>query len=89
MIQIERRKRGIFGWLVAINALMVWWMIMAFQVHGEISATTTTAAESAGTAIGTGLAVTMILWIWLFGAFILGIMMFFTRGRRIIETIEK
>jgi hypothetical protein len=93
-IQVERRKRGIFGWCVAIvfwgfNALMAWMMITAFRVHGEVAATTVSTAETAGATIGTGLAVTVILWIWLFGAIILGLMMYFTRGRRIIETIEK
>lgn len=93
-IQIEKRRRGVFGWLVAIvfwafNLLMAWMMITAFRAGGEVASTATSSAETTGAVIGAGMAVTMILWVWLFGAFILGIMMFFTRGRRIIETIEK
>ena len=87
-LQIERRKRGIFGWIVAIifwtfNILTAVWLFGAFKAGSEMPAT------EAGIAIGIGVAVTVILWTWLFGAIILGIMMFFTRGKRIIETIER
>ena len=93
-IQIERRRRGVFGWIVAIlfwsfNLLMAVWIWLAFSATSSVMQTSASGAESTGAAIGGGLAVTMILFIWFLGIVILGIMMLFTRGRKIIETVER
>lgn len=44
----------------------------------------TTAAEKAGSAIGTGLGVTLILILWAMGAVILGLLAVLTRGPRVM-----
>lgn len=92
--RIEKRQRGIFGWLF----LIIFWgfnAIMAFGLFAGLSETTiqgaqlTSEAEQAGHAIGTAIGVSMILSIWLFGALILGLFVWLTAGKKvIIETTE-
>lgn len=89
--RIEKRQRGIFGWIFLLlfwgfNAFMVLW------VFGAISATSQLGAsadryEQAGRAIGTGIAFWFILSIWVMGDLILGVLMLLTRGRKV--TIEE
>lgn len=93
-VQIEKRRRGIFGWIVAIlfwgfNLLMAIWLWGAFSVTSSVVGEAASDAEKAGAMIGAGIGVTMILWVWVFGAFILGLMMLFTRGRKEIITVER
>ena len=88
---IEKRRRGFFGWLFL---LMFWgWnVLMAFalfagldknvQHYGKLA----TEAERQGYAAGTGIGVMLILIAWAAGAVILGLIAYFTRGRR--ELIE-
>lgn len=93
-VQIEKRRRGIFGWIIAIlfwgfNLLMALWLWAAFSVTSTVVDGATSDAEKAGAMIGAGIGVTMVIWVWLFGAVILGIMMLFTRGRKEIITVER
>lgn len=48
-----------------------------------------TPAEQTGVAIGTGIGVAMVLFVWVLGTVILGFMMMFTRGRRESTTMER
>jgi len=93
-VQVERRRRGVFGWLIAIlfwlfNLLMMLWLWSAVSATSTVYTSASSEAEKAGAAIGTGIGIAMILAVWAFGEVILGAMMFFTRGRRELVTIEK
>ena len=93
-VTTERRKRGVFGWIVAIlfwafNAFMLIAVIMGISSTTDQMDSAITDAERAGTAIGATLGLGMILSVWFFGAVILGIMMLFTRGKKITITEER
>ena len=93
-VTTERRKRGVFGWIVAIlfwafNAFMLFAVIMGISSTTDQMDSAITDAERAGTAIGATLGLGMILSVWFFGAVILGIMMLFTRGKKITITEER
>lgn len=92
-IQIERRKRGFFGWIF----LILFWLFNAVMlvscVSGLSSVSTTysglsNGAERAGAAIGTTIGMTMILGVWAAGAVILGLLVLFSRGPKFIETVS-
>lgn len=93
VIRREVRKRGFFGkvflgifWIW--NALMVYGLVSGLVNVGK-SGMGTTEAERAGAAIGTAIGVGMILWVWVLGAAILGLLVFFSRGQKtVIETTE-
>lgn len=93
VIQIEKTKRGFFGWVF----LSLFWGFNAFMAYGlfeGLGATVdeygklTSEAEKAGAAIGTTIGVGMILFLWLIGATLLGLMVMMTRGKKIIETMD-
>lgn len=91
-VQIESRKRGPIGWFFLLifwgfNALMLYSCATGMAGVNEQTATMTE-SERAGAAIGTGLGLFMILGIWAAGALILGFAVMFTRGNKIIRTIE-
>lgn len=93
-VTTERRKRGVFGWIVAIlfwafNAFMLFAVIMGISSTTDQMDSAITDAERAGTAIGATLGLGMILSVWFFGTIILGIMMLFTRGKKITITEER
>jgi len=82
---LRKSKRGIFGKLVifafwGFNILMVLWIWggtqSAVQTQSGLSG-----AEAAGAAIGTGIGVTLLIFIWLIGAIILGLMALLTRPK--------
>lgn len=92
--RIEKRQRGLFGWLF----LIIFWffnLVMAIGLFAGLSANVseadrlTSEAAQAGHAIGTAIGVSMILSIWLAGALILGLFVWLTAGKKItIETTE-
>jgi hypothetical protein len=92
-VQTEVRKRSVLGhvvkWVfILFNVLMLTWLIFgiggATEGYEQMSE-----AEQAGTAIGAGIGVMMILTIWVLGDIILGIGVLLTRGRKIITTTEQ
>lgn len=90
-ITTEKRKRGVFGWIVAIffwgwQALMVSWLVTVLSATSTQYASSTDAAYRAGTAIGAGLGLTFVLGVWAFGSVIFGALMMFTRGKKILIT---
>lgn len=92
-IQVEKRKRGIGGWITAIlfwgfNALMALALFAGLDGAGDSIREGASEAERAGAAIGTTIGAGFILTIWALGAVILGMMMFFTRGKKVIITTE-
>jgi hypothetical protein len=87
--RIERRKRGIIGWIFLLlfwgfNALMAFSFVAGLSGTAESYATMGTEAERAGHAIGTMIGGGMILGIWAMGALILGLFVFLTRGDKVI-----
>lgn len=93
-VQIERRRRGVFGWVIAFF-FWGWQLVMAGAlISGLNGASNHTAAlhseaERAGASIGTGLGVAFVLFLWVLGTIIFGFMMMFTRGRRELITMER
>lgn len=83
--QIKKLKRGFFGkifkwFFIIFNVLMAWWMFAGMGAASE-HVGVGSSAEQAGAAIGTGIAFTMILGIWVFGDIILGLFVLFTRPK--------
>lgn len=90
-IQVEKRKRGFFGWIFlllfwAFNIAMVAAIIAGMNGSAEHAATLTTDAEKAGAGIGMALGLSMLLSIWVMGDILLGIFVLLTRGKKIITT---
>lgn len=84
--QINKPKRSFFGkiflWMfILFNILMVVWIVGGVNAASEMSKTYVSEAQKAGAAIGTGLGVTMLLGIWVFGDIILGLFTLLTRPK--------
>jgi hypothetical protein len=82
---IEKRKRGFFGWVFLLvflgwNVLMVMWLFVVGDHSSNVINTSQSEAERAGAAIGTGIGVIMILFVWCIGAVITGLLALVTRG---------
>jgi hypothetical protein len=91
-VRREIRKRGFFGWLflllfLAFNVLMVVWL---FDYWSHLS-NTVDASEAArtGKLIGGTLGTGVLMFVWVMGSVILGLLAILTRGsRRIIEEVR-
>jgi len=84
-VQLRKPQRGFFGKLIKwafilFNILMVWWLFVGLSAATK-TMDGTTGAEHAGAAIGTGIAATMIIGLWVFGDIILGLFVLFTRPK--------
>ncbi len=84
-VQLRKPKRGFMGKLfkwsfIAFNILMALWV-----AGGTSAATkgydTMSSAEQAGTAIGAGIGITLLLGLWVIGDIILGLFVLFTRPK--------
>lgn len=89
VVRTERRKRGVFGWIVllafwAFNLFMAWALLSGLTDTAGRTAALTSDAERAGAAIGTALGVGFILFVWMAGAVILGLFTWLTAGRKVI-----
>lgn len=83
---LRKASRSAFGqiikWLfIAFNVLMLWWFIAGMNAASSGIDSASSEAESAGAAIGTGLGAMMIIFIWVAGAFLLGLFTYFTRAK--------
>lgn len=92
-ITTETRKRGLFGWIVAIlfwgwNAIMGWSFIGGLGATGEGYKSAATNGQQTAYTIGSTIGFGLILMLWMFGAVILGLMMMFTRGKTTLVTRE-
>lgn len=92
-VQVERRQRGFFGRVFQIlfwmfNILMLLWLVTSLLGMGDVANKAATDAEKAGAGIGIILGLGVIFWTWLIGALVFGLMMYASRGKKIIETIE-
>lgn len=92
-VTTETRKRGPFGWVVAIlfwgwNLFMAWGLFSGLARTADHYSTIGSDAGRAGAAVGTALGVGAILFLWVAGAVILGLIMLFTQGKRVLVTQE-
>lgn len=91
-VQREVSDRTTFGkivkWVfIGFNILMLIWMVSACAAVGDISEQAVNDAERAGAAIGTGLGMTFLLFVWGVGDVILGMFVLFTRRKKLV-TVE-
>ena len=85
--KLRKPKRSIFGKLVkysfiGFNILMLLWFIFGIGGAAESIETAGSEAEQAGAAIGTGLGAMMIIFIWVAGDVVLGLMTLLTRAKK-------
>ena len=81
----ERPKRGIFGkialwWFYIWNVLMASWLWAGIRGNSQ-EIQQLEGAEAAGAVIGTGLGAMLIIFIWLFGIILFGMIALLTRPR--------
>lgn len=84
---LKKPKRTIFGKIVkwsfiGFNLLMLMWMVFGVGGAAETIDSASSDAEKAGAAIGTGLGAMMIIFIWVAGDVVLGLMTLLTRPKR-------
>lgn len=92
-VQKEVSDRTAFGkivkWVFIIfNLLMLIWLVSSCAAVGDISSNASNDAERAGAALGAGLGVTFLLFVWGVGDVILGLFVLFTRRKKLI-TVEE
>ncbi|AJA08851.1 Putative membrane protein [Sphingopyxis fribergensis] len=92
-VQREVSDRTFFGklmkWLfIGFNIIMFLWMASSCAAVSDVSAGAVNDAERAGAAIGAGLGMTFLLFVWGIGDVILGMFVLFTRRKKII-TVEE
>ena len=90
--QREVSDRTFFGKLIkwafiGFNILMLIWMVTGMGAMSEGVNSASSEAEQTGAAIGSGLGFMFILMIWVFGDIILGMLVLFTRRKKLI-TVE-
>lgn len=84
--QLREPKRGFFGklflWIFyGFNALMLFWLIGGISGAADVASTAASDAERAGAAIGAGLGFFMIIFIWMIGDIITGLLALITRPK--------
>lgn len=93
IVRTERYRRGIFGHLIkwvfiAFNLLMVYALSQYWVGLGELERPASEAGR-AGAAIGGTIGTGMIVFFWVAGAVILGLLTILTRGRKVIVEEER
>jgi Kef-type K+ transport system membrane component KefB len=90
IVRTERYRRGLFGWLFRIifwtfNLIMLAWVATYWGALSGVHVDGPHAeATRVGTAIGGTIGTGVIMVFWAMGAFILGLLVLFTRGRKTI-----
>jgi hypothetical protein len=92
-VQREVSDRTTFGkivkWVfILFNILMLVWLVGSCSTISEVSQQSVNDAERAGAAIGAGIGITFLLFVWGIGDVILGLFVLFTRRKKIITTDE-
>ena len=88
-MRTEYYKRGIFGWLtkisfIAFNLFMAGWLLVYWADVANLINAADSEAARAGAAIGFSIGIGVILFLWVSGAIILGLLTYFTRGKKVI-----
>ncbi len=86
-ILTPKPQRSFFGKLckwsfIGFNVLMLLWFVVGIGGASKQVATATSDAEQAGAAIGTGLGAMMIIFIWVSGVIVLGILTLLTKAKK-------
>lgn len=89
IVRTETRKRGFFGKLIkwsfiGFNVLMAVWLFAGLGGAGDVYNNASGDAERAGAAIGTAIGGGFVLFIWVAGAVILGLLTLLSRGKKVI-----
>ncbi|WP_157018346.1 hypothetical protein [Mesorhizobium xinjiangense] len=89
-VRKEIRKRGFFGWFflivfLAFNGLMLLWLVSYWQMIGD-GISSNDSAVAAATAIGGTIGTGMLMFIWVLGSIITGLLALVTRGRKTVIT---
>lgn len=84
---LRKPQRSFFGKIIkyafiGFNILMLIWFISGMSTASEVVSAANSDAEQAGAAIGTGLGAMVIIFIWVVGDLILGIMTLLTRPKK-------
>jgi hypothetical protein len=90
MPSVYREGRGFFGWVflivfLAFNLLMLAWMVRYWQFVGSVDFGKPGDPVQAGATIGAALATGVILFVWVCGAVITGLLALLTRGRPVVD----
>jgi GYF domain 2 len=93
-VRREIRKRGFFGKLIkflfiVFNLLMIVWLASYWAQIGELVNQTQSEAGKTGAAIGVTIGTGFILFFWVAGDVILGLLTLLTRGSVIVEEITQ
>lgn len=88
---IERRKRGFFGYVMLgifwiSNGFMAFWLFGTLAEWGKMHPVSH--AEQAGAGLGMAIGLGVIFSIWACVAFVTGIFVLITRGRKEIIEVE-
>lgn len=83
---LRRAQRGLFGQLfkwafILFNLYMAYVMFTAMSATSRMMRTADSEAAVAGTAIGAGLGIGVIIFLWVAGDIVLGLFVLFTRPR--------
>src|SRR5206468_2959196 len=87
IVRTEKYQRGTFGTLIKwafiiFNVVMLVWILGG--LHSVSNMEVHSNAERAGRAIGSAIGVASLLTLWVFGDIILGALVFFTRGQKVV-----
>jgi hypothetical protein len=89
VVETHIRKRGFFGWVFislfrALNALMALWAWLALSATHDQYVRSSSPAFHAGTAIGGVMVSAVLLFLWVAGAVILGLLALLTLGQKTV-----
>ena len=93
VVRREVSDRTTFGkivkWIfILFNLLMIFALFKGCAAAGDVVTNAQSGAEQAGAAIGTAIGTGMILMLWVMGDIIIGMIVLFTRRKKIIEVEE-
>jgi hypothetical protein len=94
MPSVYREGRGFFGWVflivfLAFNLLMLAWMVGYWQFIGSMDFGKPGDPGQTGATIGAALATGFILFVWVCGAVITGLLALLTRGRSVVDVGDR
>jgi hypothetical protein len=94
VVQSHVRKRGFFGKIfkflfIAFNALMLIWVVSYWVTLGGMFQTAATDATKTGMEIGAAIGTGALLFLWVAGAIILGLITMLSRGSTVVITNPK
>ena len=89
-VYVEKNKRGCFGWVflllfLGFNVFMLVSLVSYWISIGNVMSEDPSEAFQAGAAIVATLGTGLLLFVWGCGSVILGVIVFLTRGKKIIE----